>query len=134
MVAWDDGQSSRGTQEVIGLVDEIGVVAPAAGESVGPIAAVEDIVAGIAGQRVVEPRADKALDRDQHVACGVAARSLRSRAGARVVELDRDGSVRGIVACGIEADAAVQGIGAAAAFEGVVTHTAKQIIGMIVAA
>jgi hypothetical protein len=123
---------------VAGIVNDISVVAETADHGVGTNTAVENIVAAVAGDRVVEPVAGAvdiaAAGQGQILdigADGVGDRRLH-RVGARVERFRHH--VAGVVDhIGVVAEAADHGVGAGAAIENVVAAVAGDRVGEAVA-
>ena len=90
---------------------------------IGAAKAGEDVVAGIADERVVERRAGEVLDADEGVALGIAAAAEPRH------QADADAGARGRIARRVDARAAVQRVGAAKTGEEVVAGIADEHVG-----
>ncbi len=112
------GKRVAGGIEAAATVERIR--ADPAAEHIVTIAAEQCIVRNAAGQRVGKARTDHPLDADQAIAFGVAAGRKTA------VERDSDARQRCLVAGGIEADPAVDLVGARAADQGIVAGAAQQ--------
>ena len=114
--------SGAADHRVVAIAAGDRVAAGAADQQVVARPAVQRIAAGAAGQGVVIGRPGQLLDRDQHIARGIA-----HRAGARHQrDRDRRGGIR--IVRGIEAVAAIQRVGTAAPAEDVIPRAARQRI------
>ena len=126
------------SHHVAGVVDHVGVVAPAAGHRVGALAAVQHVPAGVAGQGVVQLVAgavDAGGPGEQQVLQVVAQRVGDGRAH-RVAALGGDFGhhVAHVVHhVGVVARAADQAVGTRAAVEAVAAAVAGDLVGQAVA-
>ena len=116
----------QGRQGIGGRVDALAAVqdvgAAAALQKVVALAALEDVPGVVAAQDISQGRAGDVFDRLEHVALCVAA-DLR---GALHVDIDTER--RGDVGGRVDPRAAVQDVGAAAAFEDVVAAHSHQLV------
>ena len=115
--------------DVAGIVDTVGVVAPRAEHKIGSGAAVDDVVALVAEERVGEGAADKVLDLEERklVAGGIAAK------GPCLRQTDANAGSRRGVTDGVDTVATEQEVGAGTALEKVVAVAAKESVDAIAA-